>query len=166
MKKIAILLFVALGMLTACDPVCDDKDPGGSITADQLKSMCTVTVDQLNGKNINYVHVSTTAPANVVWSNGAVKSTYPTTAMTMLVTGEQTITCTAMNGDGSTVVAEFPVKIDEIDAVNHPVSKYWEYLCGTGSKVWEWDNSINGRCWGNCGYTGVNAGGLLTGNDW
>lgn len=58
MKKI-YLIFALLGtaLFTACDPVEDDY--GNNISAitaaDQIKA--TVTVEALNGKNVNKVHV-------------------------------------------------------------------------------------------------------------
>lgn len=163
MKQIFLSILAILAIFTSCDPVEESISAGGSITAEELKNSCKVTVATENGKNVNSVHVTTDAPCTIVWSNGTVNKSMPTADFTMLVTGEQTITCTAMNGDGSIVTAEFPVNIEELSA-NYPVSKYWGHLCGTGEKTWTWDSSINGHCWGNGGYSGVN--GLLTGGDW
>jgi hypothetical protein len=46
MKKI-FLLFASVCALAACDPVHEDFDNGGHITADELKAMTTVTVDKV-----------------------------------------------------------------------------------------------------------------------
>lgn len=46
MKKI-FLLFAAVCAYIACDPVHEDINNGGHITADQLKAMSTVTVDKV-----------------------------------------------------------------------------------------------------------------------
>lgn len=164
MKNIALFIFVIVGLMTSCDPICDEKDPGGSITAEQLKNYCTVTVDQENGVNINHIKVSTTAPCNVVWNNGVENKLVPTTDFTMLITGEQTVTCTAMNGDGSIVKAEFTVNIQEISK-NYPVKEQWGLLCGTGTKTWKWDDST-GQCWGNCGYLSGTGTSMISGNSW
>ena len=46
MKKI-FLLFAAVGVFFACDPVHEKIDNGGHITVDELKAMSTVIVDKV-----------------------------------------------------------------------------------------------------------------------
>lgn len=156
MKKIFLMAFLAgTATLVACDPVQEEKENGQAfITADQLRECSSVSVYQENGKNINYVHVTTSAAAPVQWYNGVEYSAKPTSDFLMLVTGNQTMTVTALNPDGTTVSVEYPVNIEEISG-NHPVDSHWGMLCGTGSKEWVWDETA-GNVWGNGGlYSGA-----------
>lgn len=150
------MAFAGAVMLSACDPVEENTytNDQPTVTAEQLRSNSSVTVYQENGKNINYVHVHASVPAPVQWYNGVQYSANPTGDFLMLVTGEQTITVTAMNPDGSLVSVDYPVNIEELSP-NHPVDPHWGMLCGTGSKDWTWDDTA-GNVWGNCGnYSGV-----------
>ncbi len=166
MKKLSFFCLLLIGLICSCNPEEDSYSPGRSITAEELKAASNVSVYQENGKNINYVHFSTTAPATVMWTNGNITSLLPTGDMQMLVTGKQTITVVAFNPDGNEVSADFNVNVDEISP-KHPVSKYWQYLTGGSSKTWVWDNSISDKCWGNCGYSSVGSQGLLaSGSEW
>ena len=115
MKKSIFCLVAAVGLLTACDPVQSEKDfDQATLTAEQLKNSCTVTVEQENGVNINRVHVKSTAPISTYWTNNIVNINSASGDFTMLVTGEQEITCYAVNSDGSIVSTIFPVNIQAI----------------------------------------------------
>lgn len=165
MKKIIFCLLSVLLVFTACDSVEDDTKPGGAITVEQLKSMSSVTVDQENGQNINHVRVTSSAPCTVVWSNGVLNTPKPTTDFTMLVTGDQTITLTAMNADGSIITADFPVHIDAISP-NYPVDPTYGLLCGSGEKSWTWYEGEDGHVWGNCGWKDSDGHDKLNGGTW
>lgn len=154
MKKIILCLAVGLSLFAACNPVCDnEKLDQPTLTSEQLKNYCNVTVDKENGKNINHVRVTCSAPVSVVWTNGIQREKKSDADFKMLVTGEQTITCEAFNGDGTITKAEFPVTIDEFSD-KYPVEKQWGYLYGTGEKAWTWDTEFrsDGGAWGNMGY--------------
>lgn len=143
-----------LGLLTACDPECDDKSLSQpTLTADQLKQYCSVTVDAENGKNINHVTTICKAPVSVIWTNGIQVVKSSDAEFKMLVTGQQNLTCTALNADGTTTSVDFPVNIEEISP-NYPVEPQWAYLFGSGEKTWTWDTEwrSDGGAWGNMGY--------------
>ncbi|WP_300729259.1 hypothetical protein [uncultured Bacteroides sp.] len=151
MKKTIFCLVASIGLFfTACDPVCDEHELSGSISADQLKTFCKVELVQENGVNVNRVRCTTNAPCNVVWSNGVESSTKPTCEFTLFGTGEQVVSCQALCGNGELISAEFPVTVDAMSD-NYPVDPTWAILCGDGEKVWTWDDS-EGGVWGNCGY--------------
>lgn len=158
MKKISIMALV-LGsvVFTSCNPAQEDtykNDNQATITAEQLKNCSSVTVEQENGQNVNYIFVKSTAAAPIQWNNGVETSANPAGEFLMLVTGQQTVTVSAMNPDGSVVKAEFPVNIEKLSD-RHPVDPHWGMLCGTMTKDWVWDDS-QGACWGNCGnYSGT-----------
>ena len=70
MKKI-ILVFAAVCAIIACDPVHEDIGNAGHITADQLKSMTSISVDKAaSGANGNVITCSTSAPVNATWNIG------------------------------------------------------------------------------------------------
>jgi hypothetical protein len=70
MKKI-FLVFAAVCAIIACDPGHDDIGNAGHITADQLKSMTTISVDKAaSGANGNVITCSTSAPVNACWNIG------------------------------------------------------------------------------------------------
>ena len=64
MKKI-FLFFVVACAFFACDPVHEDIGNAGHITAEQLRSMTSITVDKAdNGQNGNQITCTTSAPVN------------------------------------------------------------------------------------------------------
>ncbi len=163
MKKSFILSMVVVGMaFTACNPKQEDtyKNDQPSVTAEQLRANSAVVVEQENGKNVNYVYVTSSVSTPLQWTNGVTTSVNPTSEFLMLVTGEQTITLTAMNPDGSKVSVDYPVNI-EVLSDNHPVDPHWGILCGAGSKTWTWDDS-KGNVWGNAGFLSGTDGNIGT----
>jgi len=123
MKKI-FLLFAAVSLIFACDPVQEDIKIGGNITADELKAMSSVSVDKAdNGQNGNVITCTTSAPVNAMWSIGGKEftSNYATKKMKL---GEYTVTLTGLCADGTIVKADFPVKCE---VVTDPLNRYYIY---------------------------------------
>lgn len=113
MKKIFMLLAVACGVV-ACDPISENISNGGHITAEQLKSMSTVTVDKAaSGKNGNVITCTTSAPVNAAWSIGG-KDFLGNYAWKKMKLGDYTVTLTGLCADGTVVTADFPVQCEEI----------------------------------------------------
>lgn len=113
MKKIFMLLAVACGVV-ACDPISENISNDGHITAEQLKSMSTVTVDKAaSGKNGNVITCSTSAPVNAAWSIGG-KDYLGNYAWKKMKLGNYTVTLTGLCADGTVVTADFPVQCEEI----------------------------------------------------
>ena len=113
MKKIFMLLAVACGVV-ACDPISENISNGGHITAEQLKSMSTVSVDKAaSGKNGNVITCSTSAPVNAAWSIGG-KDFLGNYAWKKMKLGDYTVTLTGLCADGTVVTADFPVSCEEI----------------------------------------------------
>ncbi len=154
MKKLILFLAVGLGLFAACNPVCDNEPlDQQTLTSDQIKKYCTITVEQENGKNINHVIATCSAPVPVMWSNGIQSVKKQDADFKMLVTGEQSIICKAFNADGTITEVVFSVTIDKISD-KYPVEPQWGYLYGDGQKAWTWDTEFrsNGGAWGNMGY--------------
>ena len=64
MKKIMIFsLLVASLSFAACDPIEDREEMTGSITVDQIQA--TVTVEQIDGQNVNKVFFECKSPISV-----------------------------------------------------------------------------------------------------
>lgn len=154
MKKISVLAMALVAIFASCEPICDSYEIGKGITAEELKAASSVTVVQENGVNVNRIKCNSTAATLTSWTNGVEVVNAAYGEFTMLLLGDQTVTVTALNPDGSTVSAEFPVKIDAYSP-NFPVPPEWAIFCGSGAKDWTWDDdasAFGGNCWGNMGY--------------
>jgi hypothetical protein len=113
MKKI-FLMFVAICAFAACDPTHEDFSNGGHISVDELKAMTSVTLDKASsGQNGNVVTCSTSAPVNAKWTIAG-KDFLGNYAWKKMKLGEHTITLTALCPDGTELVADFPVNVQEI----------------------------------------------------
>lgn len=101
-----MLLAVACGVV-ACDQFPENISNDGHITAEQLKSMSTVTVDKAaSGKNGNVITCSTSAPVNAAWSIGG-KDFIGNYAWKKMKLGDYTVTLTGLCADGTIVTADF-----------------------------------------------------------
>lgn len=149
MKYIFFLSIITGALyLTSCDPVEDNtKNNVTAMTADQIKA--TITVEQQGGKNVNKAKVVADNPLPVQITNGVNTVASSSAELLLFGTGENTIIVSVLNPDGSVISKEFTASVDEI---YYEVPPQYAYLCGTGEKVWGWDNSVNGNVWGNGGY--------------
>ena len=96
MKKIFILLVVAVCAFAACDPIHEDISNAGHITLDELKAKSTVTVDKASsGLNGNVITCQTSAPVNAKWTLGG-KDLIGNYAWKKMKLGEHTVTMTAI----------------------------------------------------------------------
>lgn len=116
MKKI-IMLLAAVCAFASCDPVSEDISNGGHITAEELKSQSTVTLDG------NVVTCNTSAPVNAKWTIAG-KDLIGNYAWKKLKLGDQTITLTGICADGTELTADFPVSVTTI---TDPLEKYYIY---------------------------------------
>lgn len=152
MKKIFLLLLLAVMVFTACDPIEDRDNIGTALTVDQLEA--TVTVKQENGKNVNYVYCECSSPVSSQWDNGIapVQSSYA--ELLIFGTGQQKVTLRALCADGTLLTKEFTFTVDEMSP-NHPLPVEYRYFTGNSEKVWVWDNlAPDGAPYGNGGYMG------------
>ena len=123
MKKI-FLVFAAVSMLYACDPVHEDISNAGHISVDELKAKSTVTVDKAaSGQNGNVITCSTSAPVNAKWTVGG-KDLLGNYAWKKMKLGEHTVTLTALCADGTLLTTDFVVNCQEI---TDPLQKYYIY---------------------------------------
>lgn len=102
MKKIMIFsLLVASLSFAACDPIEDREEMTGSITVDQIQA--TVTVEQIDGQNVNKVFFECKSPISCQWTNGVDTKAGASGEMFLLLSGENTITLKGLCADGSIV---------------------------------------------------------------
>lgn len=155
MKKILFALPLLFAMLlAACDASVDDKQPGASVTVDELTNSFQL-VAQSEGNNNITVKLS---PARYVKVYSAdndallAEGTNPTFQVTPPIT-EMRVYITAINQDGS---------ITKSDEKSIMVSEYtdlpaiYEQVFGLengeyGTTVWTWDDTLT-RYWGNGGW--------------
>ena len=126
MKKI-FLLFAAVSVLFACDPVHEDIKNGGHISVDELKAMTTVEVDKAaSGQNGNVITCKTSAPVNAAWfvDGDEAKIVSNNYYWKKLKLGEHTVTLRALCADGTLLSTDFTVNCQEI---TDPLQKYYIY---------------------------------------
>ena len=108
MKKI-FLFFAIVCVIIACNPTHEDISNGGHITADELKAMSTVTVDNDGqGHTGNIITCNTTAPVNAKWTIAG-KDVVGAYAKKKMRVGDYIITLTGLCADGTEVIAEYPI---------------------------------------------------------
>jgi hypothetical protein len=166
MKKTILLFAVALGLLTACNPI---KEEGSfdvtNISADQLLANSTFS---------QYADIDCTIPAadgNYIKFNCpnvqslTIFYLKPDGSEQVLSTGKaggvfnftpkrgsdpvQTVYFRYVNQDGKDVVASKEFTL-QVAADLAPEIKY--LASNAGKKKWMWDLSMNGQCWGNAAY--------------
>ena len=165
MKKI-LLGMMAVAMLASCNPTEKSFDMNAkSYSSDDLSNIVTFIQTDENGNvqtDGNYF-TYTTNPATVV-SIIALRADGSENILATGATGsftyapsrgsdpQQTFYIRALNADGTTSTGETTVTVyvpGELEpAVKVLASDVY------GSKVWKWDTSVSGTCWGNMGYCG------------
>ena len=124
MKKILFLLCAAVCAFAACDPTHEDIGNGGHITAEQLNSMSSVTVDKAaSGQNGNVIQCKTSAPVNAKWTIAG-KDFIGNYAWKKMKLGQHTIYLTAICPDGTELKDSFKIECQEI---TDPLQKYYIY---------------------------------------
>ena len=123
MKKI-ILVFAAVCAIIACDPGHEDIGNAGHITADQLKSMTTITVDKAaSGVNGNVITCKTSAPVNATWNIGG-KDFIGNYAWKKMKLGSHKVYMTALCPDGTVLKDSAVIECQEI---TDPLEKFYLY---------------------------------------
>lgn len=107
----------------------------------------------MNGKNSNKVILENHSPVLSNWDYGVGATQRQTDTILLVVRGDNKITFTGLNPNGTTITKELTVSVDEL---SFPVPLEWGYLCGVGEKEWVWDTT-QPAVWGNGGYMGSNA---------
>ena len=151
MKKYILLSLVAGAMMFAsCDPK-EDNTTSQIVVLTPDKINAEVTVLQKDGKNINKATVCNHTPLPIKISNGVVTVNGAYAEFTLFLLGENTITVTALNPDGTEITKEWKVNVEVMDV---PVPPEYATLTGGFEKTWTWDTELNGGAWGNFGYRG------------
>lgn len=118
------MLLAATCLFASCDPEQEDFKNDGNITAEQLKSMSSVTVDKdASGQNGNVVSCTTSAPVNAKWTIAG-KDLLGNYAWKKMKLGEHTVTLTGLCADGTVVTADFPIKCE---VITNPLERFYIY---------------------------------------
>ena len=123
MKKIFLML-VAICAFAACDPTHEKIGNDGHITAEQLKSMTTITVDKAaSGLNGNVITCSTSAPVNAKFNIGG-KEFIGNFATKKMKLGSHKVIVTALCADGTLLLDSAVIDCQEI---TDPLQKFYIY---------------------------------------
>lgn len=153
MNKLMIYILLFTVALVSCDPIENRESMGGAITAEQLNVTATPVV--VDGKKSNKIILENHSPVLSLWDYGLGTTNKAYDEVLLVLTGENKITFTGLNPDGSKITKELTVNVD---ALSFEVPKEWALLCGDGSKEWVWDDTQvvgdNGGpiVWGNGAY--------------
>lgn len=153
MNKLMIYILLFTVALVSCDPIENRESMGGAITAEQLNVTATPVV--VDGKKSNKIILENHSPVLSLWDYGLGTTNKAYDEILLVLTGENKITFTGLNPDGSKITKELTVNVD---ALSFEVPKEWALLCGDGSKEWEWDDTqVIGEkggpiVWGNGAY--------------
>ncbi|MBR1688638.1 MAG: hypothetical protein IJ710_08955 [Prevotella sp.] len=166
MKKSILLFAVALGILTSCDPIKEEKDFSlYTVEASQIDGAVKITQLDADGNPAtdgNYFTYTTSPDLNVTIYN-------------KLSDGSENILARGMSGSfvikpkrGSDPQQTFWIRV--VGSDNQPVDVEKTYTVfvqqdldpeirllasdAYGSKTWKWDASVSGAVWGNMGYCG------------
>jgi hypothetical protein len=130
----------------ACAPVEDREELKGSITADQLKISAIPEIR--DGVNSNYVILNSDGnPCLSSWDYGSGTLIGTGGRVQLLLTGDNEIIYTGLNPDGTKITKTLVVHVDR----TYDVAPEWGIFCGSGEKVWTWDDQAP-AVWGNGGY--------------
>jgi len=141
-----IIVLMSTVAFVGCDPLEDRLDMGNSITAEQLDVSVTPIV--IDGKNTNKVILENRSPILSSWDFGIGKSTKKTDTVLLVIAGENEITFTGRNPDGTEISKTLSVNVDEL---YFEVPLEWGYFTGGSEREWVWDDT-KPAVWGNGGY--------------
>lgn len=123
MKKI-FLFFASACVLFACNATHEDIGNKGHISAEELHSQSSVTVDvAASGQNGNVVTCNTSAAVNAKWTIGG-KEFIGSFAKKKMKIGEHKVLLTALCADGTQLKDSFMVKCQEI---TDPLQRFYIY---------------------------------------
>ncbi|MBB4035365.1 hypothetical protein GGR21_001254 [Dysgonomonas hofstadii] len=131
---IAILLL----SLYACDPIENRDEMKGNNMTEAKISATPVVVDGMNSNKVILNSEGNKCLSNWNWGTGSSSNSY--VEAKLVVKGDQNITYTGLNPDGTQFQQVLTVHIETL----LDVSPLWGYLCGTGTKEWTW----TGTAWG------------------
>ena len=139
MKKITGLLIIVVTVLAfvSCDPIENRMEMKGATTMEKINQYVSVTAEMRNGIRSNYLILKSDGidalsmfdygMATYVGTNGRVQ---------LILPGDVDVIYTALNADGTKLQKTFTVNVEQC----FDVPPEWELLCGTGTKVWTWDD--------------------------
>src|SRR5690606_14134306 len=150
MKRFTAYIMILLSTLAlvSCEAVEDRLDIGGFISAEQLDITATPVI--VDGKATNKIILNNSSPVLSSWDFGTGKTQKKTDTVLMVVEGENEITFTGRNPDGSEITKTLTVNVEDL---RFPVPPEWGFLTGGTDKEWAWDDTAP-AVWGNGGYLG------------
>jgi hypothetical protein len=146
MKKIVFYAMALALVGMACEPIENRDVLKGGTTADQLNLSAIPEIR--DGVNSNYVILNSDGnPCLSSWDYGSGTLIGTQGRVQLLLTGDNEIVYTGLNPDGTKITKTLVVHVDRA----YDVAPEWGIFCGSGEKVWKWDNQAS-AVWGNGGY--------------
>ncbi len=177
MKKSILLFAVALGVLSSCDPIKDEKDfTLNTVSESALGNCVTFTQYDVDGNPAadgNYFKFITSPATSISiynkMSDGSENLLAYGTSGSFVIKPKrgsdpnQVFYVRVVNSDGTSTIVEKTANV----YVQQELDPEIRLLASDsyGSKTWKWDPSITGAVWGNMGYCGGKGSDVgLTGN--
>jgi len=141
-NRLGIFVIIVTAMIFAsCEPVENRMEMKGAVTEAEISQYVSVTAEMRDGKRSNFLLLKSEGLkaltsfqhglGTYVGTNGRVQG--------FVVPGNQVVIVTILNPDGTKITKTYPVEVDEC----FDVAPEWALFCGTGSKTWSWDESVN-----------------------
>lgn len=156
-KKLVYSVLGFAALMFSCNPAEDREVLSGALTADQIQ--VTAIPQVIEGKNSNYIDLNSDGVGVLSsWDYGSGITAKTKTTVQLVLQGENQIKFMGRNHDGSMIEKILTVQVDTL--IDVPAE--WGYFCGSGEKVWTWDDtqpedaneSTGPTVWGNGGYKG------------
>src|SRR5699024_9838797 len=147
MKRFIGYIIILISPLTLinCEPVEDRLSIGDFISSEQLDVTATPLV--VEGKATNKIILNNSSPVLASWYFGSCRQQRKTDSVVIVVAGENEISFTGINPDGSEVSNILKVIVEDM---RFPVPPEGGFLTAGSEKDWAWYDS--GPVWGYGGY--------------
>jgi hypothetical protein len=135
------VIMVAAMVIVSCEPIEDRLEMKGAVTEADINQYVSVTTEMRNGVSSNFLILKSDGLkaltsfqhglGTYVGTNGRVQG--------YVVPGAQDVILTVLNPDGTKITKTYTVNVQEC----FEVESEWALFCGTGSKTWTWDDSVD-----------------------
>jgi hypothetical protein len=141
------VVMIAAMAFVSCEPIEKRNEMKGSVSEAEITQYVVITQDVIDGKRSNWVTVSSEglkALTSFEYGLGKYVGTKERVMLSVVPTENSIVKVNILNRDGSKTSKEFSFTVDEC----FDVDPAWAYLCGTGEKLWTWDEDADPDCYG------------------